>query len=135
MNYLDITQDSIDYIEENLKSELSACELAEKAGFSLFHYYRIFQGAIGMPVMQYIVRRKLNNAIYEINLGEKIIDVALSYGFNTYAGFFKAFKNEYRCSPTQYIKENKVTKPYRINLLQEEHIMITDKKLMKILGT
>ena len=133
MNYLDIMQDSIDYIEENLKSELYASELAEKAGFSLFHYYRIFQRAIGIPVMQYITRRKLSNAIYEISLGEKIIDVALSYGFNTHAGFFKAFKNEYRCSPTQYIKEHKVIKPYRINLLQEAHIMITDKKLVKIL--
>ena len=48
----EIIQDSIDYIEENIKCDISAAELSEKAGFSLFHYYRLFQTAVGMPVMQ-----------------------------------------------------------------------------------
>lgn len=133
MNYLNIIQSSINYIEENLKCELSAYELAENAGFSLFHYYRLFQGAVGIPVMQYISRRKLYNAIYEISYGKKMIDVAFSYGFETYSGFFKAFKREFDCSPTQYIKKYKVVKPYKINLLQEEYIMITHKKLKEVL--
>lgn len=133
MNYIDLIQNSIDYIEENLKSELSACELAEEAGFSLFHYYRLFQGTVGMPVMQYIVRRKLYNAIYEISLGGKMIDVALSYGFETHSGFFKAFKHEFGCSPTQYLYKYKVIKPYKINLRQEAFIMITDKRLKEVL--
>lgn len=47
MNYMHIIQRSIDYIEENLKTELAADELAEHAGFSLFHYYRIFHQFIG----------------------------------------------------------------------------------------
>ena len=46
--YKEIIQDSIDYIEENIKCDISASELSEKAGFSLF------QTAVGMPVMQYI---------------------------------------------------------------------------------
>ena len=50
-------QQSLDHIEENLKTELTAAELAQKAGFSLFHYYRLFQQATGLPVMQYILRR------------------------------------------------------------------------------
>lgn len=133
MDYLDIMQNSIDYIEENLKSELSAYQLAKNAGFSLFHYYRLFQGAVGIPVMQYVLRRKLYNAIYEISYGEKMIDVALSYGFETHSGFFKAFKREFNCSPTHYLKKHKVGKPYRINLRQEEYIMVTDKKLKEVL--
>lgn len=133
MNYLDIMQNSIDYIENNLKSELSANELAKTAGFSLFHYYRLFQSVIGMPVMHYILKRKLSNAIYEISLGKKMIDVALCYGFETHSGFFKAFRREYDCSPTEYLKKYKVIKPYKINLKQEECIMITDKKIKKIL--
>lgn len=46
-----IIQKSLDYIEENLRSEITAVELAKTAGFSLFHYYRLFQQATGMPVM------------------------------------------------------------------------------------
>jgi AraC-like DNA-binding protein len=39
-----------------------------------------------------------------------MIDVALSYGFETHSGFFKAFKRELDCSPTQYLKKYKVVK-------------------------
>ena len=85
MRNLDIIQNSIDYIEENLKTEIAAQELADKANFSLFYYYRLFQTAVGMPIMQYIVRRKLLHAIYEISHGNKMIDIAMSYGFDTYA--------------------------------------------------
>jgi AraC-type DNA-binding domain-containing proteins len=129
MDYKNIMQKNIDYIEENLKSEVSAKELAQMAGFSLFHYYRLFQSEVGIPVMQYILRRKLCNAIYEISLGSKMIEVALSYGFDTHSGFFKAFKREYDCSPTEYLKNYKVVTPHRINLMQKENIMITDKKI------
>ena len=133
MNYLDILQHSIDYIEDNLKSDISAEELSKRAGFSIFHYYHLFQKGIGIPVNQYISKRKLHSAIYEISLGKKNIDAALSYGFDTYAGFFKAFKREYGCSPKEYMKKYKVNKPYRINLKQEEHVMIADKQIKKIL--
>ena len=133
MGNLDSIQNSIDYIEKNLKSEISAQELADQANFSIFHYYRLFQMAIGMPVMQYITRRKLLHAIYEISCGSKIIDTALDYGFDTYAGFYKAFKREFGYSPKQFLNNNKLNKPYRINLFQEEHIMLTHKKLNEIL--
>ena len=68
MLYIDMIQNSINYIEENLKTELKAEELAGNAGFSLFHYYRVFQGAVGLPIMQYVVRRKLIHAINEISI-------------------------------------------------------------------
>ena len=134
MGNLDSIQSSIDYIEKNLKSEISAQELADQANFSIFHYYRLFQMAIGMPVMQYITRRKLLHAIHEISCGSKIIDTALDYGFDTYAGFYKAFKREFGYSPKQFLNNNKMNKPYRINLFQEEHIMLTHKKLSEILA-
>ncbi len=137
MQNLDIIQNSIDYIEDNLQTEITAQELARRANFSLFHYYRLFQSAVGMPVMQYIVRRKLLHAIYEIsNGGEtsgKSIDIALKYGFNTYAGFYKAFKREFGHTPGQFLQRHKLNKPYRIKLSEEEHILITHKKISEIL--
>lgn len=131
--YRELIQDSIDYIEDNLKCDISAQELSERAGFSLFHYYRLFQTAVGMPVMQYILRRRLLHAIHEINCGNKMIDIALLYGFDTHAGFYKAFVREFGGTPAQYLKQHKVKKPYRINIFQEEHIMVTHKKATEIL--
>ena len=131
--YRELIQESLDYIEDNLTCEISAQELSERAGFSLFHYYRLFQTAVGLPVMQYILRRRLLGAIYEISCGSKMIDVELRYGFETHAGFYKAFVREIGCTPAQYLKRYKVKKPYRINIFKEEHIMVSHKKVTSIL--
>lgn len=129
MENIDIIQESIDYIEENLKGELNAEVLAKRAAFSVFYYYHVFQSLTGMPVMQYIQKRKLLNAIYEIEIGRTISIVEADYGYETHAGFYKAFKKEFGCSPTKYFNIHKSKKPFRINLKQEEYIMITHKKL------
>lgn len=91
-------QQSLDKIEAELASEISVNELAKKAGYSLFYYYHIFQKEVKMPVMQYIIRRRLLHGIYEMSQGEKKIDIALKYGFLTYAGFYKAFVREFSCT-------------------------------------
>lgn len=101
----------LDYIEDNLKAEISVEELSDLAGFSLFHFYRLFQSAVGMPVMQYITRRRLLHGIHEISLGHKKIDVALSYGYETYAGFYKSFVREIGYTPKVYLKMYKAKKP------------------------
>lgn len=134
MQNIDIIQNSLDYIEENLKSEFHAEELADAAGYSLFHYYRIFQKLVGIPVMQYITRRKLLHAAFEIANGSKIIDAALSYGFETNAGFYKAFLREFHCSPSEYVTRHAAKRPYKIKLIQEEHIMLTQKKINEMLA-
>ena len=131
--YKDLIQNSLDYIEDNVKCDITAQELSDQAGFSLFHYYRLFQTTVGLPVMQYILRRRLLHAIYEISCGGKMIDVALLYGFETHAGFYKAFVREFGCTPAQYLKRYKAKKPYRINILKEEHFMMTHKKVTGIL--
>lgn len=123
----------LDYIEDNLKAEISVEELSDLAGFSLFHFYRLFQSAVGMPVMQYITRRRLLHGIHEISLGHKKIDVALSYGYETYAGFYKSFVREIGYTPKVYLKMYKAKKPYQINILQEEHIIMSQKKIRDIL--
>ena len=130
---LTIIQKSIDYIEDNLKTDITAKELSEMAGFSMFHYYRLFQSAVGLPVMQYITRRRLLNALYDIHCGEKMIVVALDYGFETQAGFYKAFIREFGYTPTEFLNMSKKKKPYRINLFKEEHIMVSHKKLKEVL--
>lgn len=133
MDYRQIIQQGLDYIEDNLKAEVSAVELAEQAGFSLFHYYRLFQSVTGMPVMQYILRRRLLHAVYEIHCGCTGIDAALRYGFDTYPGFYKAFRREFGCTPSEYMKSCRAKRPYKPNLFKEEHMTVTHKKAAEIL--
>ena len=133
MEHRKIMQESFDYIEDNLKAQITASELAGQAGYSLFYYYRLFRSAVGMPVMQYILRRRLIHAIYEIRCGRTRIDVILEYGFDTYAGFYKAFRREFGCTPSVFLKKGRAKRPYRLNLYKEEHMNISHKKASELL--
>ena len=128
-----IIQQSLDYIEDNLQTGITAAELAEMAGFSLFHYYRLFQRATGMPVMQYILRRRLLHGVYAMKQGSTRIDAALLYGFDTYAGFYKAFCREFGSTPSEFLKSSRAKRPYRIDITKEEHMTVTHKKAAQIL--
>lgn len=126
-------QQSLDYIEVNLKGEITATELADMGGFSLFHYYRLFQQFTGLPVMQYILRRRLLHGIYAIQQGSSKIDAALAYGFDTYAGFYKAFCREFGSTPSAYLESGRAKRPYRIDIIKEDHMTVTHKKAAQIL--
>ncbi len=127
-------QNILDYIEDNLKAEINMDELFSMAGYSYVHFCRLFSYYIGLSPSEYITRRRLINAVYDMSKGTTKVDVALTYGFDTYAGFYKAFKREFNCSPSEFIKSYKGEKPYRINILQEEHIMISKNKIQKLLS-
>ncbi len=128
-----IIQRSLDYIEENLQTEITAAELAEQAGFSLFHYYRVFQQATGLPVMQYVLRRRLLHGVYAMKQGMIKTDAALKFGFDTYAGFYRAFCREFGATPSAFLKSSRAKRPYRIDITKEKHMTVTHKKAAEIL--
>ena len=113
MYHINIIQQSLDYIEDNLKTEVSILELAEMAGYSLYHFERIFKKLVGISISQYIKRRRLLHAAFEIANGRKIIDAAFDYGFDTNAGFYKAFVREFGSAPSEYVSEHTVKCPCR----------------------
>ena len=131
---LGLIQAAIDYIEQNLKTEIDIQELCRMAGYSEYHFCQLFQKATGLSVKQYLVCRRLKHAVYEISQGVKKQEAAFTYGFDTYAGFYKAFCREYGCSPSEYLKAYHPSCPYKINLLQEGKVMISKKIMDKLLA-
>ena len=120
---------SLDYIEKNLKTDITAEELARMVNYSTFHYYHLFSSAMESSVSSYILKRRLDHALSEIAAGRKAIDVVLEYGFDTYAGFYKAFTKMYGCSPKKYLSIYKHHNPNK----PEVAIMYTEKELRKVL--
>lgn len=104
MNYNDAIALCIDYIEKNIKNELSPELIANECGYSTFHFSRVFNINKGITLMEYVKKRRLSLAAEELFDDKKIIDIALEYGFQTHNGFSKAFKKEFGFSPTQYLK-------------------------------
>lgn len=109
----------LDHIEENLRSELNTGELAAMAGYSAWHFNRLFRSATGMSPGHYILYRRLIHAGYAISRGGSGIDTALEFGFDTYAGFYRAFVREFGCTPSEYQRSNRGRKPWRIDLCRE----------------
>ncbi|MBU5438695.1 AraC family transcriptional regulator [Tissierella sp. MSJ-40] len=122
MDYLFLIQKSIDYIDENIKEDINPEILANISGFSKYHFYKIFNIYIGMPVMEYVVKRKLQYALYDISKGQKIIDIAMDYGFETHAGFTKAFKKTFNYPPSIYRLHAPTGIPPKIDLFKLREI-------------
>ncbi len=129
----DIIQTSLDVIEANLRTELTAQELADAAGFSLYHYYHVFEAVTGMSVGRYITHRRLLHALWDMSRGKDAISAALDYGFDTHAGFYKAFRKEFGCAPSRYLRSHRAACPARVNL-KEEPRMIDMKTLSRALN-
>lgn len=118
-----IIQQSLDTIEANLSSALTPEQLSREAGFSLYHYCRVFKAAVGLSVMRYITRRRLLHGVYRMSLGQEMTEAALAFGFDSYAGFYKAFRREFGTSPTEHLKNHQAARPARINLKERGNIM------------
>ena len=77
------------YIDEHIEEELSVKEISYEAGYSEFHFLRIYKDEMKMTLKEYITRKKLLKASEQIIDGKKIIDVAIQYGWESHAGFIK----------------------------------------------
>jgi len=118
MNYLELIQKTIDYIDNNIQEKISVDTLASIAGFSTYHYYKVFSSIVGESVMGYVTKRRLQFAMVEIQKGKKITYVAMDYGYETHAGFTKAFKRCFSYSPSMYRIHSPKGLPPKIDLLK-----------------
>ena len=100
MDYFTLVQRAVDWIEEHPGERVQVCDLARAAYCSEAHFSRVFRAIVGISVMQYVRCRRLSLAGRELTLaGEKIINVALKYGYETPEAFAKAFKRFHGISP------------------------------------
>ena len=104
MDYSKVISQCIDFIEENIKLDLTPKILAKECGYSTYHFCRLFSLNKGISLMEYVKKRRLSLAKIDLFNGSKIIDIAIEYGYDTHSGFSKAFKNEYGFTPMQYVK-------------------------------
>jgi AraC family transcriptional regulator len=100
MEYEAMVQSVLDGIEKRITENIQVDELASEANYSVYHFCRLFMALTGTPVMNYVIRRKLDYALFDLSQGKRIIDVAMDYGFETHAGFTKAFRKCFGYPPS-----------------------------------
>lgn len=125
MDYRVCVQRSIDHVEEHLREPLEIADLAVVAGFSPYHFCRVFQSQVGLSVMEYVRRRRMAHAAAQLVAGRRILDVAVEFGFDTHAGFTKAFRRTHGLAPEQYRRYGTGQIPAKADLLKliEYHLL------------
>jgi len=110
------------YIHEHINQALPAADVAKKFGYSKWYFCARFKNYTGKTFVEYVRHYRIQLAALEILSGAKILDVAVSYGYDSISGFNKAFLKEYGCSPTEYRKQAKESQLYyeqrRISMYQ-----------------
>ena len=107
MNYRDTMERILCHLEHHLDTEISVQELAEMAGYSMYHFCRVFQAYQGTTVMEHVRRRRLSLALHGLANGKDGLETALDLGYATHAGFVRAFKRAYGQPPTRLEMLNK----------------------------
>lgn len=122
-SYEKVIQDVVDAIEERLDEELKLSFLAKLAGFSDFHFHRVFQFIAGEPVMEYVRKRRLARAACRVAYTEdKLLDIALDHGFGTPETFIRAFRRLYGMTPGEFRKSGICPPDYpKINVRQQRY--------------
>ena len=106
----------MELIEERIDEEIPVWELANAAALSPFYYQRLFARLVKKPIREYIKLRRLARASHSLRNGQdKILDIAIEYGFGSHEVFSRTFKDTYGMTPTQYreseVRLNNFDKP------------------------
>lgn len=102
MDWITGIQQALDYIESHMTEEIDYEMVARKAASSTFHFQRMFGMLCGFSLGDYIRMRRLTLAADELyRTSDKVIDIALKYGYDTPESFSRAFTRFHGISPTE----------------------------------
>lgn len=96
-------QKMIDWIEANITEDPSLLEMSKQIGYSPYYCSTQFHKICGMTIKSYISARRLALSAVEIkNTPERIIDIAVKYGYSSQEALTRAFSAAFGCTPAAY---------------------------------
>lgn len=142
MDLLKSMNDAMRYIENNLTDEIDFKEVARIAHCSEYHFKRMFSFLAGITLSEYIRRRRISLAAFELtNSRMRIIDVAIKYGYSSPDSFTRAFYNLHGVTPSEARNNGQLLKTYPSMTFQlsirggdEMNYRIEQKEAFNIVG-
>ena len=117
------------FIETHLDDGLDVQILAREAGYSPYHFCRIFKASVGESAISYVTKLRLQRAtLHVLDCDKSIIEIALDAGFETPNGFNKAFKKIFGLSPREYRNRHvDLQRSYKDKMMQIPKIVQRDE--------
>lgn len=142
MNMLECMNTTIEYIEEHLLEELHMPRIAKAAGSSEGDIQKVFYALTGISIAEYVRRRRLSLAGYELQKGEQsVLEVALKYGYASPDSFTRAFRQMHGMTPSEVKKGGCLLKSYgkitfvlTVKGVNAMNYKIVEKEEMHIIG-
>ncbi|ADF40608.1 AraC family transcriptional regulator [Priestia megaterium] len=133
---------ALHYIEENLTNDIDFREVARLALCSEYHFKRMFSFLAGITLSEYIRRRRLTFAAFELKDSNiKVIDVAIKYNYSSPDSFTRAFQNLHGITPSEAKKNGSSLKAFPKMTFQlsikggnEMNYRIEEKEAFHIVG-
>jgi AraC family transcriptional regulator len=113
LEWLDRITEVIDTIEQRLTEHLDVEDVAKSTYSSPFHFQRMFHVLTGVTVAEYIRKRRLTLAAQELVMSaDRVVDIALKYGYESPESFAKAFRKAHGISPSEARAQGAVLKAF-----------------------
>lgn len=134
MEWMEIIGNSIQYMEDHITESITVEDVAKGVGVSSFYFQKGFAMLCGFSVSEYIRNRRLALAGNDLLVtDEKIIDIAMKYGYDSPDSFTKAFTRFHGVTPTSVRKDVVLLKsfaPLKIKISLEGGYLM-DYKIVK----
>ena len=96
-------QKMIDWVEQHLTEEPTLLEMSRQIGYSPYYCSTQFHRLCGMTIRSYMAGRRLARAAIDLrDTDERILDIAVKYGFSSQEALTRAFRQTFGCTPGQY---------------------------------
>ncbi len=111
----------IQFIEDNLSSDIDVSQLSSIACYSEFHFHRLFRCYVGESIYGYRKRLLLERAVRQLlHSNDNITEISFKCGYENQSSFNKAFKKQFSYTPGQVRQQNVLIKPLNIQLKDEQ---------------
>jgi len=142
MEWIERLNEAIGYMEEHLLDGIDYEQLGRIACCSSYHFQRMFTYMAGVPLSEYIRRRKMSLAAVDLQGKDmKIIDVAGKYGYSSPTAFNRAFQSVHGIAPSAVRNEGVPVKSFpaitfkiTVKGVEEMNYRIEKKEAFRIVG-
>lgn len=105
-NNYNVIEQAIEYIKNNLSSDLSLETLSNQASFSAVHFHNFFKKATGTTLHKYVEEQRIKKAInLLLTTNMTLTEIAFECGFSSQTYFSFAFKRKTNLTPRDYVKQ------------------------------